>query len=129
MDGDFQLVGVHRRWDGVSAYEAGAELMDMEFVQFHPTGMVWPPGVQGILVIGKAVRGEGGIYVIKHGERFMEKYDPKRMELSTARCGSAVDLYGSARRARDAAWWGVPGYFAQAGGVREEKIAEHVSPV
>src|SRR5690242_11659144 len=64
------------------AYHAGAELMDMEFVQFHPTGMVWPPGVQGILVT-EAVRGEGGILRNKLGERFMEKYDPKRMELST----------------------------------------------
>jgi succinate dehydrogenase / fumarate reductase, flavoprotein subunit len=69
--------------DGMAlAYEAGAELMDMEFVQFHPTGMVWPPGVQGILVT-EAVRGEGGILRNKSGERFMERYDPKRMELST----------------------------------------------
>src|SRR4030088_271864 len=69
--------------DGMAlAYEAGAELMDMEFVQFHPTGMVWPPGVQGILVT-EAVRGEGGILRNKAGERFREKYDPKRMELST----------------------------------------------
>src|ERR1700740_1686920 len=56
--------------------------MDMEFGQFHPTGMVWPPGVQGILVT-EAVRGEGGILRNKLGERFMERYDPKRMELST----------------------------------------------
>jgi len=69
--------------DGMAlAYEVGAELMDMEFVQFHPTGMVWPPGVQGILVT-EAVRGEGGILRNKLGERFMDKYDPKRMELST----------------------------------------------
>jgi succinate dehydrogenase / fumarate reductase flavoprotein subunit len=69
--------------DGMAlAYEAGAELMDMEFVQFHPTGMVWPPGVQGLLVT-EAVRGEGGILRNKLGERFMEKYDPKLMELST----------------------------------------------
>jgi succinate dehydrogenase / fumarate reductase flavoprotein subunit len=69
--------------DGMAlAYDAGAELMDMEFVQFHPTGMVWPPGVQGILVT-EAVRGEGGILRNRLGERFMEKYDPKRMELST----------------------------------------------
>jgi succinate dehydrogenase / fumarate reductase flavoprotein subunit len=69
--------------DGMAlAYEAGAELLDMEFVQFHPTGMVWPPGVQGLLVT-EAVRGEGGILTNKNGERFMEKYDPKRMELST----------------------------------------------
>jgi succinate dehydrogenase / fumarate reductase flavoprotein subunit len=69
--------------DGMAlAYGAGAELMDMEFVQFHPTGMVWPPGVQGILVT-EAVRGEGGVLHNKLGERFMEKYDPKKMELST----------------------------------------------
>ncbi len=64
------------------AYETGAELIDMEFVQFHPTGMVWPPGVQGILVT-EAVRGEGGLLTNSKGERFMERYDPKRMELST----------------------------------------------
>jgi succinate dehydrogenase / fumarate reductase flavoprotein subunit len=69
--------------DGLAlAYDAGAELLDMEFVQFHPTGMVWPPGVQGLLVT-EAVRGEGGILTNKLGERFMQKYDPKRMELST----------------------------------------------
>jgi succinate dehydrogenase / fumarate reductase flavoprotein subunit len=69
--------------DGMAlAYEAGATLQDMEFVQFHPTGMVWPPGVQGLLVT-EAVRGEGGILRNKLGERFMEKYDPKRLELST----------------------------------------------
>ena len=69
--------------DGMAlAYNAGAELMDMEFVQFHPTGMVWPPGVQGLLVT-EAVRGEGGLLRNKAGERFMEKYDPKKMELST----------------------------------------------
>src|SRR5438309_7924918 len=69
--------------DGMAlAYDAGADLMDMEFVQFHPTGMVWPPGVQGILVT-EAVRGEGGTLKNNRGERFMEKYDPKRMELST----------------------------------------------
>jgi len=69
--------------DGMAlAYDAGAELLDMEFVQFHPTGMVWPPGVKGLLVT-EAVRGEGGILRNKNGERFMEKYDPKRLELST----------------------------------------------
>jgi succinate dehydrogenase / fumarate reductase flavoprotein subunit len=69
--------------DGMAlAYEAGADLLDMEFVQFHPTGMVWPPGVQGLLVT-EAVRGEGGILRNRNGERFMEKYDPQRMELST----------------------------------------------
>ncbi len=64
------------------AYEAGADLIDMEFVQFHPTGMVWPASVKGILVT-EAVRGEGGILRNSEGERFMEKYDPERMELST----------------------------------------------
>jgi len=69
--------------DGMAlAYEAGAELMDMEFVQFHPTGMVWPPGVQGILVT-EAVRGEGGVLRNSEGERFMERYDPEKMDLST----------------------------------------------
>jgi succinate dehydrogenase / fumarate reductase, flavoprotein subunit len=64
------------------AYHAGARFLDMEFIQFHPTGMVWPPGVKGILVT-EAVRGEGGKLTNKLGERFMEKVDPKRMELST----------------------------------------------
>jgi succinate dehydrogenase / fumarate reductase flavoprotein subunit len=64
------------------AYEAGAELMDMEMVQFHPTGMVWPPGVRGILVT-EAVRGEGGILRNAKGERFMERYDPKKLDLSS----------------------------------------------
>ena len=52
------------------AYDAGAELIDMEFVQFHPTGMVWPPSVRGILVT-EGVRGEGGILKNKEGRRFM----------------------------------------------------------
>jgi succinate dehydrogenase / fumarate reductase flavoprotein subunit len=58
------------------AYEAGAELIDMEFVQFHPTGMVWPPGVRGLLVT-EAVRGEGGILRNSEGERFMWRYLPE----------------------------------------------------
>ena len=52
------------------AYDAGAELIDMEFLQFHPTGMIWPPSVRGILVT-EGVRGEGGILLNKNGERFM----------------------------------------------------------
>jgi len=68
--------------DGVSlAYRAGAELMDMEMLQFHPTGMIYPAGVRGLLIT-EAVRGEGGILTNIKGERFMERYDPKRMELS-----------------------------------------------
>lgn len=85
--------------DGMAlAYDAGAELLDMEFVQFHPTGMVWPPGVQGILVT-EAVRGEGGILRNKDGERFMERYDPEKMELST-RDVVARAIYTEAREGR-----------------------------
>jgi succinate dehydrogenase / fumarate reductase, flavoprotein subunit len=64
------------------AYRIGAQMKDMEFIQFHPTGMVWPPGVRGLLVT-EAVRGEGGLLTNKNGERFMSNVDPKRMELST----------------------------------------------
>ncbi len=85
--------------DGMTlAYEAGAGLMDMEFVQFHPTGMVWPPGVQGILVT-EAVRGEGGVLRNKNGERFMERYDPEKMELST-RDVVARAIYTEAKEGR-----------------------------
>jgi succinate dehydrogenase / fumarate reductase flavoprotein subunit len=69
--------------DGTAlAYDAGAQLRDMEMVQFHPTGMVWPTGVRGILVT-EGVRGEGGVLRNKDGERFMERYDRDRMELSS----------------------------------------------
>jgi succinate dehydrogenase / fumarate reductase flavoprotein subunit len=69
--------------DGTAlAYGAGAQLRDMEMVQFHPTGMVWPAGVRGILVT-EGVRGEGGLLRNKDGERFMERYDHERMELSS----------------------------------------------
>ena len=70
--------------DGHSlAYHAGAELMDMEFVQFHPTGMIWPPSVRGILVT-EGVRGEGGILLNKNGERFMFKEIPELYKNQTA---------------------------------------------
>jgi succinate dehydrogenase / fumarate reductase, flavoprotein subunit len=69
--------------DGTAlAYDIGAQLRDMEMVQFHPTGMVWPAGVRGILVT-EGVRGEGGVLRNKDGERFMERYDHERMELSS----------------------------------------------
>src|SRR6195256_3090450 len=85
--------------DGMAlAYDRGALLMHMEFVQFHPTGMVWPPGVQGILVT-EAVRGEGGILRNKDGERFMERYDPERLELST-RDVVARAIYTEAKEGR-----------------------------
>ncbi len=63
-------------------FRAGAELIDMEMVQFHPTGAVYPYDARGRLVT-EAVRGEGGILKNTLGERFMKKYDPERMELST----------------------------------------------
>ncbi|MDY6771150.1 MAG: FAD-binding protein [Candidatus Nanohaloarchaea archaeon] len=62
------------------AYEAGVPLRDMEMVQFHPTGMVWPDEKEGSLVT-EAVRGEGGKLFNADGERFMEKYSPDQMEL------------------------------------------------
>ena len=64
------------------AAEAGCRLRDMELVQFHPTGMVFPEESAGTLVT-EAVRGEGGILRNADGERFMERYDPERLELST----------------------------------------------
>jgi succinate dehydrogenase / fumarate reductase, flavoprotein subunit len=65
------------------AYNAGADLMDMEFVQFHPTGMVWPPSVRGILVT-EGVRGEGGVLRNKQGRRFMFDDIPENYRSSTA---------------------------------------------
>jgi fumarate reductase (CoM/CoB) subunit A len=69
--------------DGYSlGYRAGAELIDMEMIQFHPTGAVYPFDARGRLVT-EAVRGEGGLLLNNLSERFMKKYDPTRMELST----------------------------------------------
>ena len=65
------------------AYEAGADLMDMEFVQFHPTGMIWPPSVEGILVT-EGVRGEGGVLRNKDGRRFMFESIPDLYKAQTA---------------------------------------------
>lgn len=65
------------------AYGAGADLLDMEFIQFHPTGMVWPPSVKGILVT-EAVRGEGGVLRNKDGKRFMFEDIPDNYKSSTA---------------------------------------------
>lgn len=62
------------------AYEAGVDLVDMEMVQFHPTGMVWPQNAIGTLAT-EAIRGEGGILLNSRNERFMKKYYPERMEL------------------------------------------------
>src|SRR5713226_4905587 len=69
--------------DGVAmAYEAGAEILDPEMVQFHPTGMVWPPGVRGLLVT-EAVRGDGGFLTNREGKRFMLEYDPVKKDLAS----------------------------------------------
>lgn len=69
--------------DGIAlALQAGCAVSDMELVQFHPTGMVYPEEMAGILVT-EAVRGEGGRLYNSEGERFMSRYDPERMELST----------------------------------------------
>lgn len=65
------------------AYEAGAEFLDAEFTQFHPTGMVWPMSVKGILVT-EGVRGEGGVLLNNKGERFMFNYVPERFASETA---------------------------------------------
>ena len=70
--------------DGIAmAYDAGAELMDLEFTQFHPTGMVWPLSVRGILVT-EGVRGDGGILKNNQGERFMFNYISERFAPETA---------------------------------------------
>jgi succinate dehydrogenase / fumarate reductase flavoprotein subunit len=65
------------------AYHAGADLQDMEFVQFHPTGMVWPPSVRGILVT-EGVRGEGGVLLNREGRRFMFEDIPENYRAQTA---------------------------------------------
>ena len=70
--------------DGLAlAYDAGAQLMDLEFTQFHPTGMVWPPSVRGTLVT-EGVRGDGGILLNKDQKRFMFEYIPERFAPETA---------------------------------------------
>src|SRR4029077_2047247 len=65
------------------AYHAGADLQDLEFVQFHPTGMVWPPSVRGILVT-EGVRGEGGVLLNKDGRRFLFDDIPGNYRAQTA---------------------------------------------
>lgn len=67
--------------DGLAlAFEGGADMMDMEMMQFHPTGMVWPPGVRGLLVT-ESIRGDGGFLYNSKGERFMLRYSPQKKEL------------------------------------------------
>ena len=74
------------------AYLAGADLIDMEFVQFHPTGMVWPPSVKGTLVT-EGVRGDGGILVNSEGERFMFNYIPDVFAAETAKSEEEADSW------------------------------------
>ena len=74
------------------AYDAGAELMDMEFTQFHPTGMVWPPSVRGTLVT-EGVRGEGGILVNSENKRFMYDNIPDRFAAETADTEEEADRW------------------------------------
>ena len=71
---------------------AGADLIDMEFVQFHPTGMVWPPSVRGILVT-EGVRGDGGVLTNKEGRRFMFDYVPDMFRSETADTEEEADRW------------------------------------
>ncbi|MSS70033.1 MAG: fumarate reductase/succinate dehydrogenase flavoprotein subunit [Candidatus Latescibacteria bacterium] len=86
------------------AYEAGADLIDMEFLQFHPTGMIWPPSVRGLLVT-EGVRGDGGVLLNNQGERFMFNYIPDTYRKETAETIEEADRWlagdRSARRTPD----------------------------
>ncbi len=138
---------------------AGADLIDMEFVQFHPTGMVWPPSVRGTLIT-EGVRGEGGVLLNGKGKRFMFDYipdmfkgefaeseeeaqqlgrgDDRRRAARRAASAGAVDARRGgpgdpprdSRRPRLAARRRVPGYrLASHGRGHQEEAAQHVSPV
>jgi succinate dehydrogenase / fumarate reductase flavoprotein subunit len=78
---------------------AGADLIDMEFVQFHPTGMVWPPSVRGILVT-EGVRGDGGVLKNSVGERFMFHYVPEMFRTETAETEEEADRWYTDKSAR-----------------------------
>ncbi|HEX9704957.1 MAG TPA: fumarate reductase/succinate dehydrogenase flavoprotein subunit [Gemmatimonadales bacterium] len=82
------------------AYDAGAELIDMEFVQFHPTGMVWPPSVRGILVT-EGVRGEGGVLRNSKGERFMFRYVPDMFKGDFAETEAEADAWVTGDRMKN----------------------------
>ena len=84
--------------DGVTmALDAGADLMDMEFMQFHPTGMVWPPSVRGILVT-EGVRGDGGTLKNTKNERFMFNYIPEFFKAETAETEKEADAWYEDKR-------------------------------
>ncbi len=141
------------------AYRAGAELMDMEFIQFHPTGMVWPPSVKGILVT-EGVRGEGGVLRNSDGRRFMfddipdlythqtadneeegwrytqgDKQARRPPELLTRDHVGAVHCARNQGRARQSARGRVLGHrldqdeVARRCGAHQEEAAEYVPPV
>jgi len=82
------------------AYDAGAELIDMEFMQFHPTGMVWPPSVRGILVT-EGVRGEGGVLKNSKGERFMFRYMPDMFKGDFAETEAESDAWVKGERKKN----------------------------
>src|SRR5438309_286886 len=84
--------------DGIAmAIEAGADLIDMEMTQFHPTGMVWPPSVRGLLVT-EGVRGDGGTLRNKSGERFMFRYIPEFFRADTADTEKEADAWYEDKR-------------------------------
>src|SRR3982750_2920746 len=84
--------------DGIAmALTAGADLIDMEMTQFHPTGMVWPPSVRGLLVT-EGVRGDGGTLRNKSGERFMFKYIPAFFRADTADTEKEADAWYEDKR-------------------------------
>src|SRR5919197_674932 len=84
--------------DGIAmALDAGADLIDMEMAQFHPTGMVWPPSVRGILVT-EGVRGDGGTLKNAKGERFMFRYIPDFFRADTAETEAEADRWDDDKR-------------------------------
>ncbi len=87
-----ELLGRHRRWPRASAMGAGAPLVNMEFVQFHPTGMVWPPSVRGLLIT-ESVRGDGGVLRNSEGKRFMFDYIPEFFKAETADTEEEADRW------------------------------------
>ncbi len=94
-----------QRGDGFSlALQAGAELVDMEFTQYHPTHAWWPFGVRGS--VSEGFRSEGGYLLNSEGERFMERYDPEKKELAT-RDKVSVCIYKEIRAGRGAAHGGI----------------------
>jgi succinate dehydrogenase / fumarate reductase, flavoprotein subunit len=101
------------------ALQAGCSLTDMELVQYHPTGMVWPEDMAGTLVT-EAVRGEGGRLFNARGERFMARYDPQRLELST-RDRVALANYAEIMAGRGGSHGGV---FLDASHLPKERILE-----